>query len=104
MQNVNITRTPEHPYLAATIEPEDGSWVLQVDKAGAPHLLIRTNVEADDGTKSHGWIDVRDCLREWTVEDIQRSSFGGEVPDEEIDPADFPGVRFPADHPFKRAG
>ncbi len=87
MKNISIRRCSgqDADLYQGVIEPEDGSWRLFLDKEGFPHLVIRTNVEDDDGKIVNGYLNLDAVLPEGTsIKDLMLSTFGGQVPDGEV--------------------
>lgn len=90
MQNIHIKRhigESECPNQhQGSISPEDGSWRLIIDRDGVPHLMVRTNIEMENGAVTQGYFAVEDLLPDGvTIEQIMKSTFGGgsDEPDSE---------------------
>jgi hypothetical protein len=68
VKNISIRRCSgqDADLYQGVIEPEDGSWRLFLDKEGFPHLVIRTNVEDDDGKIVNGYLNLDAVLPEGT--------------------------------------
>ena len=89
MQNITIGRYPDDPEAQACIRPDDGSWQVVIDKAGAPHFFVRCPVELDDCSPGTGLVNLDDMLvGGLTVPELMASTFGGRLaPDEEDEAA-----------------
>lgn len=85
MDDIHIKRYTEDPQVKGCIEPESGAWQLLVDHDGTPHLLIRCQVEDDDGKVVPGWVAIDDLLPEGLlIQDMMKSVFGGKPTEEEL--------------------
>lgn len=82
MQNIHVKRLdcPEHQGM---IEPEDGSWVVYVDKCGMPQTMVRVKYEADDGTVQEGYMDVLEAPPDMSLKELSKGVFGGKLTAEE---------------------
>ena len=93
MKNIKIVRCTdeEAKQYQGYVAPEDNSWRLFVDHEGIPHLLLRTNVEMEDGTVQHGMVNIECFMHEdMKIKDLMLSTFGGEPEEGTVDEADFP--------------
>jgi hypothetical protein len=84
MDDIHIKRYTDDPQVKGCIEPESGKWQLLVDHDETPHLLIRCQVEDDDGNVVPGWMAIDDLLPEGLlITDMMKSVFGGQLSEEE---------------------
>lgn len=94
MQDIHIKRYSEHdPECQGCIEPEDRSWQLLIDKEGFPHLIVRTNVEDDEGKVVHGYVSLDELLppEMGGVKDVMLSTFGGDADPSDVEDFEFRG-------------
>lgn len=89
MKNIKIKRCEgeQAAKYQGYLEPEDGSWRLFLDNEGFPHLIVRTNIEDDEGKTIQGMFNIENAMHEgMRIKDIMMSTFGGQCPesDEEL--------------------
>jgi hypothetical protein len=86
MYNICVQRLPEDPECQGVIRAQDDSWQLVIDKNGYPRLYVRAAIEATSTTESTtGLIAIETFFQDGlSVPDIMKSTFGGELPAEEM--------------------